>query len=345
MSRELVAIRGPVVRKAREALWSRPVLALGTLLGLATIAELTPGLQPLRLFGEAPAEASQIAPGVAPPVLEVGEATLQQETESRPDLVQSETLELPQGPRGPIAKKQAQLPPIDIEKPPVALEDARGDSLSGFFAALERSARKESGAVTRVAHFGDSIVVSDYVSGTLRRLFQDQFGDAGHGYMLVANAWPAYFHNDVYRFASAGWMVSRIVGPLSPDGIYGLGGVSFRAPPGARSRFGTARSGKRGRAASRFIISYLEQPGGGTLRINLDGKEHSKLSTEGDTPRVKELTIEVPDGEHELELLTLQGNTRAFGVVMERDAPGVVWDAIGVQGARIRFLDKQNDQH
>jgi lysophospholipase L1-like esterase len=34
-----------------------------------------------------------------------------------------------------------------------------------------------------------------------------------------------------------------------------------------------------------------------------------------------------------------------FGVVMERDQPGVVLDALGVQGARIRFLDKQNDEH
>jgi lysophospholipase L1-like esterase len=34
-----------------------------------------------------------------------------------------------------------------------------------------------------------------------------------------------------------------------------------------------------------------------------------------------------------------------FGVVLERDGPGVVLDALGVQGARIRFLDKQDDRH
>ncbi len=30
---------------------------------------------------------------------------------------------------------------------------------------------------------------------------------------------------------------------------------------------------------------------------------------------------------------------------MERDGPGVVLDALGIQGARIRFLDKQDDEH
>jgi lysophospholipase L1-like esterase len=34
-----------------------------------------------------------------------------------------------------------------------------------------------------------------------------------------------------------------------------------------------------------------------------------------------------------------------FGVVLERAGPGVVLDAIGIQGARIRFLDKQDDAH
>jgi lysophospholipase L1-like esterase len=55
--------------------------------------------------------------------------------------------------------------------------------------------------------------------------------------------------------------------------------------------------------------------------------------------------LQVPDGEHEFELYTKTGVTRAFGVVLERDTPGVVVDAIGIQGARIRFLDKQDDAH
>ena len=36
---------------------------------------------------------------------------------------------------------------------------------------------------------------------------------------------------------------------------------------------------------------------------------------------------------------------RAFGVWMERDEPGVVLDAIGIQGCRIRFLDQSDDAH
>ncbi len=69
------------------------------------------------------------------------------------------------------------------------------------------------------------------------------------------------------------------------------------------------------------------------------------LDTSGPLKRVAYREVRVPDGEHELEVVTLAGTSRAFGVVLERDVPGVVLDAIGIQGARLRFLDKQDDAH
>ncbi|MCA9596076.1 MAG: hypothetical protein KC776_22330 [Myxococcales bacterium] len=342
---DAVAVRGPVLERARGALLSRPVLAVLTLGVLAAAAEKVPAL---RLFGAPPeTSAESVVGAIPPPVMTAGEAKLELETKERPELAQPEEITLPKSARGPIAQQSSgkELPPIDTKEPPVPIEDASGKALAGFYAALAKTAAKEPGAITRVIHFGDSIVTSDYVSGTLRRKLQAQFGDAGHGYMLMANAWPAYFHNDVSRFASSGWMVSRIVGPLTPDGLYGLGGVTFRAPPGSRARFGTAKSGHFGRSVSRYEVSYLAQPGGGTMKLNLDGKEHSVIDTQADEVHVATVTVNVPDGPHELEVVTTKGTVRAFGVVMERDVPGVVLDAIGVQGARIRFLDKQDDAH
>ncbi|MEZ4224192.1 MAG: hypothetical protein R3B13_24800 [Polyangiaceae bacterium] len=314
--------------------------------GLALLFEAVPGFSALRVITGASDSATSAPVGVAPPVLETGESTLEQVTTDRPELAQPEHAELPRSARGPIAKgARGPALKIDVDSPPVPIVDPSGHALDGFFEDVGATLRKEPGAITRVIHFGDSIVTSDYVSATLRRKLQGELGDAGHGYMLMANAWPAYFHNDVSRFASAGWSVSRIVGPLTPDGLYGLGGVTFRAPPGSRARFGTSKTTKFGRNVSRFVVSYLEQPGGGAMRLNLDGKQLEELSTDGPAVRVREKVIRVPDGEHELEVVTIKGTTRAFGVVMERDVPGAVLDAIGIQGARIRFLDKQDDAH
>lgn len=280
-----------------------------------------------------------------PDVSRVGEAEITTETKNREEMAQPEEFAPARRAGGPIANKDYDLPAIDTEAPPVPLEDPTEHALDGFFAALQKTQAKESGAITHIAHFGDSIVVSDYVSGTLRRKFQKAFGDAGHGYVLIANAWPAYFHNDVYRYASTGWKVSRIVGPVNRDGYYGLGGVSFQAPPGARARFGSAKKGSFGRAVSRFTIVYLKSEHAGGFRINVDGESRGSVDADAPEKQVGYEVVDVPDGEHELEIVTQGGTTRLFGVVLERDGPGVVLDALGVQGARIRFLDKQDDAH
>lgn len=314
---------------------------MALLVAMVALVEHCPALEPWRVRGNDAAAAAPMAASTA----SVGEARIDVPTEARPELAQPEQVELPRGRRGPIAKAETPELSIDVKAPPVPITDPGRAGLRGFYDALARTSRREAGAITRIAHFGDSLITSDYVSGTLRRKFQQHFGDGGHGFMLLANPWPAYFHNDVYRFASSGWLVSRIVGPYVEDGLYGLGGVSFRAPPGSRARFGTARSGSHGRAVSRFELVYLAQPGGGRLRLSVDGQTAGEVDTAAEQVAVAYRELRVPDGAHELEVMTASGISRAFGVVMERDGPGVVLDAIGIQGARIRFLDQQDDAH
>ncbi|HEY2406002.1 MAG TPA: hypothetical protein VGI10_08365 [Polyangiaceae bacterium] len=336
-------------RSARTPLWSpfisRPALAALSVVTLALAAERFPGLARLRILSSPPV-ASAVGERSSEPAIAVGEARIGSETLTRPELAQPESLSLPATRRDSAPNgDDVSLPTIDAAEPPMPLVDPTGRALDGFYSALARTAQKQPGAITRIAHFGDSIVVSDYVSGTLRRKLQTEFGDAGHGFMLIANAWPAYFHNDVFRYATAGWSVSRIVGPYAEDGLYGLGGVSFKADKNVLARFGTAKSGSFGRNASRFMLDYLQDPNGGTLRLNVDGKEQANIDTRGARKTSGFYTLSVADGPHEFELFTLSGVSRAFGVVLERDVPGVVLDALGVQGARIRFLDKEDDAH
>lgn len=314
---------------------SRPVRAVLLVAAAALALELTPALARLRLFGKRPSHEPTVAAAAVAPASSVGESQLGLET-TAPARAPGATR---------LAPAEAQEAKALEQAPPVPLLDPSGKALDDFFASLHRTARKEPGAITRIAHFGDSIIVSDYVSGTLRRKLQTTFGDSGHGFVLVANAWPAYFHNDVSRYATAGFKVSRIVGPYAADGFYGLGGVSFSTPPNVLSRIGTAESGDFGRNVSRFTLYYLEQPGGGTLELSLDGEPPSLLSTAGSVVASKTHTVTARDGPHTLTLQTKRGMSRLFGVVLERDEPGVVLDALGVQGARIRFMDKQDDQH
>jgi lysophospholipase L1-like esterase len=324
---------------AGNGLASPALGAAVTLLALIGLAYAVPRLDRFRVFTPLPEGAALvIAPPVvagAAPVASVGETALGGGTYDTPKI------------------DDAVIPPAAIaaipgvreeKKAPRSIEDPTGHALDPFFEAL-RSAEQKKG-LARITYFGDSIVASDFVTGTLRRRLQRRFGDAGHGFMLMANAWPGYSHNDVVRFAAPGWQVSRVVGPFAKDGFYGLGGVSFRSEgPGVFSRFATTKSGTFGRAVSKFVVDYLEQPKGGSLEIKVDGVTRETIDTSGAASKSAVRTYAVPDGEHELEVRATSANARAFGVWMERDTPGVVLDAIGIQGCRIRFLDQSDDAH
>jgi lysophospholipase L1-like esterase len=336
--------RGPhgvFLGKAARAFLALIVLAAGL--------DATPKLRRWHLFpAEANASQTTLAPPAASTQLVVGEATLNEESHAASVERENATISVKSRTGGTIAKAgnvDDRSIDIDTKAPPIALEDPTGRALNAFLLRLKATIGKQPGALTRIIHFGDSVVASDYVSSTLRRRFQEQFGDGGHGFTLIANAWPAYFHEGVSRYATSGWLISRIVGPLASDGWHGLGGVSFRAPPHLLARIGTAKKGDSGRRVSRFILAYVESPDGGQADIRVDGVARSPLDTKGPEKRFRAATYATTDGEHEFELQTTKGTSRFFGLVLERDQPGVVLDAIGIQGARVRFLDKQDDAH
>lgn len=329
-------------KRGADGLRSPAAAAMLTLAALVAVPYAVPGLARLRLFTPLADDQGLTALlGDAPaPAASVGETKLEIETTEQAELAQPEVIALP-------ASAAAVLPPAAREgKPPRPIEDPSGEALDDFFRHLAAVERKEPKAIARVSYWGDSIVAGDFVTTTLRRKLQRRFGDAGHGFMLMASAWPGYFHNDVKRFGAPGWQVSRVVGPFAKDGLYGLGGVSFRSEgPGVFSRFATARTGTFGRSVSRFALDYLEHPDGGTIKVSIDGVERETLSTRAGATRSVAKVYEVPDGEHELEVRATSAGVRAFGVWMERDEPGVVVDAIGIQGCRIRFLDQTDDAH
>src|SRR5262245_61339696 len=248
--------------------------AMLTLAALVAIPYAVPGLLRLRVLRPLP-DGMGLVTAPAPASASVGETKLVIETTEQAELRQPEQQALP-------AEAAAALPARATEKPPRSIEDPSGRALDAFFGALDAVEKKQPKAIARITYWGDSIVASDFVTATLRRKLQRRFGDAGHGFMLMANAWPGYFHNDVVRFGAPGWQVSRVVGPFAKDGLYGLGGGSFRSEgPGVFSRFATAKTGTFGRSVSRFVVDYLEHPDGGAMKVKIDGAEREVVDTRG----------------------------------------------------------------
>ncbi len=71
----------------------------------------------------------------------------------------------------------------------------------------------------------------------------------------------------------------------------------------------------------------------------VDDGERTVLETRGDEQSDDWHVVEVPDGPHELDLRTIGGGeSRLYGMVLEREGPGVVYDSLGMVGARARRM-------
>jgi lysophospholipase L1-like esterase len=314
-------------------LGGKTTLSIGVMLALLAVPYASPKLARFRV----------VSWGSAPPTDDPTAVTMRPEpaaTQGETQLAASKneatiTNALPEGP-APTATA------VHLDKGNI--EDPTGHALDKFYARLARTKKKEPGAVTRILHYGDSVITSDYISGTMRRKMQADFGDAGHGFILTAKAWDWYFHNDVTQGAGEGWSSSRITGPFNGDLMYGIGGVSFIGSPGAVAWYGTSAGQTYGKKVSRFDVYYMETEQGGDIELKADGKSE-RFSTKGGAKTSRIKSFPVPDGEAKLTLKVISGKPRLFGVALERDVPGVVYDALGANGGRGELLGAMDVGH
>jgi lysophospholipase L1-like esterase len=220
----------------------------------------------------------------------------------------------------------------------VLLDDANG-TLDNFYAALWRTERKEMNAITRVTHYGDSPTTADLITGDIRAQLQAHYGDAGHGFTLLAKPWAWYQHRGV-SLDGAGWQILPVTNFETKDGLFGLGGVSFTAGNAARTQIKLEDRGQ-----SNFELYYLQQPGGGTVTVTSHEKTVAEIATAADKQSPGFAAFSIPGGAAELELRS-EGQVRLFGLTAEKPGPGLVYDSLGLNGASITVLSHMfNKQH
>ncbi|MCA9542896.1 MAG: SGNH/GDSL hydrolase family protein [Myxococcales bacterium] len=251
-----------------------------------------------------------------------------------PSLVIAADDGLPRPPR--MGRTAGGLPLLPIEDPQGSLR-----RLYHRLAAIERG----EAHVVRVLHYGDSLLTGDYVTKTVRRLLQKRFGDAGHGFVLAGKPAPWYRRDKLHLTTSDDWEVYRLTKPKIRDGLYGLGGVTFLThEAGAWVRFEPSGD-DLGAAVSKMRVFYLAQPRGGRFELKVDDRK-IEVDTRADAKVERVAEITVPDGPHVLGVRTLgHGEVRLFGAVLEREGPGVTYDALGLDGTRVRLLRKFNAEH
>ena len=206
---------------------------------------------------------------------------------------------------------------------PIQIEDPSGHALEAFHASLANRQGR-----TRIMVWGASHTAEDRFTGILRQTWQRRFGDAGPGFVLPAQPFPLYGHREVVIAPTGGWRPVRTDGRHRRPDRYGPAGFAIESA-------GRAEAFVETRLVDSARLFYLAQPSGGRFDLGGDGGPARTIATRGD--RGQSLLV-TPDGG--LRRLTIQtrgdGVVRIYGVSLERQHPGVIVDAMGVPGARMR---------
>ncbi len=244
--------------------------------------------------------------------------------------------------------------------PAIVEIEGREGALAAFFSRLDalREARASGGSdVVRVLHWGDSHVAADYWTGELRRLFQERFGDAGTGHVMPGRPFRFHRHARAKSLPASGWETAGLGNGLF-DGIYGLSGLGMVPISGA------------GPAAVETDFSFFEVQlavfgSGSCVSVTVDGSTvfagvlDGPMAPEGGEaiePQCAVVEVQASPGEpyglafvapaeplaegvHRLEVADSCGGTvRLLGADFVSGRPGILWDALGVNGAELAVL-------
>jgi lysophospholipase L1-like esterase len=233
--------------------------------------------------------------------------------------------------------------PDDDARVETPIENVEG--LAHYFGRLTLTDMKVPGAITRAGHWGDSVLGGDGLTHALRKRLQARFGDSGHGFHALSRYSIGYLHRGVRFQDRGGWKSCEIIFNCRPDDRYGYAGVHSSSTNGGQSLWQTAKEGP-GDKVSRFELWYSKARDGGRFELKIDGELAKVIDTRGDAASDEVEAFDLADGPHSFELRAAGGGAaRGYGVVLERDVPGVVWDELSLIGSFTQRLDYQDAEH
>jgi len=245
-----------------------------------------------------------------------------------------------------VRPQMGDAPPVERVSPAMRARAfgglERATALHRFFDSLIELEQRTATRDVRILQFGDSHTAADVQTAAVRHALQQRFGDGGRGYVPIGSPWKGFLQEGVRVQSTREWRPQRgkyVAGKFMGDGHYGLSGVSVEG--GKRGGVVTSHVGE----SSRVDVSYLTQPRGGSVEFFIDGQRKETLRTKGAIHSAFK-SYDVPLAPHQIEMRLLgDGEVRLLGASLDKPDVGIVYDALGINGARMNVFLTWEETH
>lgn len=192
-----------------------------------------------------------------------------------------------------------------------------------------------------IVHMGDSHIQADMMTEIVRSNIQTDFGNAGRGLLVP---YKVAGTNEPFNYVSSSsmpWRAHRIV--QSGNREIGVGGLTITTTQsGASIRFKTLDKNGQDYAFDQAILFYDRRPAHFLLVIKDDHQQSIDTLSSDEQEGIADIaTLYLPTSTHQIEIVGQkqhegQTHLQLYGISVEKSEPGVLYHAIGINGATYR---------
>jgi len=222
-------------------------------------------------------------------------------------------------------------------------------TLKPFFEKINQLETQSENQKVNIVHIGDSHIQADFFSGRVRSLLQGRFANGGRGFTFPYSAAHTNNPNDYITKYTGNWEGKRSVSrkTFSRWGISGVNAVTHDANATITIRPNT-EAGKNFRIKKIKIFYPVFDPR--SFHVHIQTDYGNILSKHTDRSGFIEYTFDRPQSSVTLRLSKVTHYQKQFimqGISVENDASGLLYHAIGANGAEVPtfFRCEDFDKH
>lgn len=217
-------------------------------------------------------------------------------------------------------------------------------ALADFYQKLQKLKSGSTEKVT-IAHIGDSHIQADMFSGKIRLMLQREFGNGGRGLIFPYRVAKTNGPFDIRTKSNTDWDVKRVIAVSNPTPI-GISGITICSPLDTSCLQVKAKSDALDYRFDKIKLFHEQNATNFDLMItDTTGKSLSfvksskylgdyRLSTLKLDTLVDEIIIK------SVRVDTTQKYSQFYGISLENNKPGILYDMIGVNGAAFNHYNK-----